>query len=302
MALYHRSNLNANNSIIENHGKLAHNMNNSLVKGLALLELVATNRTPLSLTELSEKLGLVKSNVHRLLQGLLELRYVRRDDEGMYRPSMRLLGLATAVVVNFDLRKIANPVMERVLERTRETVHLSVLDDDEVVYVAKLDSPEPVRAYSEVGGRAPAYCVATGKAMLAFQEPAAILAIAKRLKAYSPKTITQSDKFLAELKAIRTDGYAINRGEWRESVRGVAAPIFDSSGQVVAAIGISGPAERIKSTKYALHGALVIKAAAAITSAIQGERPAETMQKVLAGMKRTEAKPARPTRAATMRT
>jgi IclR family KDG regulon transcriptional repressor len=267
-------------------------MNNSLVKGLALLETIALSDAPMSLTELSEALGLVKSNVHRLLQGLLELHYVSRDDGGAYRPSMRFLGLATAVVMNLDMHRIALPIMERVLEQTRETVHLSVLDGDEVVYIAKLDSPEPVRAYSQVGGRAPAHCVATGKAMLAFQDEAVIARLSRRLKSYSPKTIMRPDAFIAELEAVRADGFAVNRGEWRESVRGIAAPIFDPAGRVIAAIGVSGPAERIKATKYAAYGSLVIVAATAIAAALQGDRSTKAMKTMLAGMKRDE-KPVR---------
>jgi DNA-binding IclR family transcriptional regulator len=241
-----------------------------------------------SLSELSKSLGVVKSNVHRLLQSLIELRYVSRNEDGTYRPCIRLLSLATSVTARFDLRLVALPFMQWLLEQTRETVHLSVLDGEEVFYVEKLESPEPVRAYSEVGGRAPAHCVATGKAMLAFRSEREIALLASHLKAHSPKTITRPDKFIAELKSVAANGYAVNRGEWRESVRGVAAPIVDSSGQVIAAIGISGPAERIKAARYAEFGAHVIKAAAAISSALRGEASDHKLSMMLAGMKRTE--------------
>jgi len=263
-------------------------MNNTLIKGLALIETLASSEQPMSLGELSESLGLVKSNVHRLMQALLELRYVSRD-AGAYRPGIALLNLANAVNRNFDLRNVARPVMDKVLEQTRETVHLSILDGADVVYVEKLDSPEPVRAYSVVGGRAPAHCVATGKALLAFEEPEALAALGPRLKAHSPKTITTRPKLLAELRSIATNGYAINRGEWRETVRGVAAPIFDSSGRVVAALGISGPAERIKAAHYARYGQYLIEAADTITAALCGEHSGRRkMTSMLIQMKRLD--------------
>jgi IclR family KDG regulon transcriptional repressor len=246
-------------------------LNNTLVKGLALLEELARSDRPLGVTELARRLDLGKSNVHRLLQGLTELGYARRQEsDGSYHASVRLWELGTAILANFDLREIASPYMEALLERTRETVHLSVLDGDEVVYVHKLDSPEPVRAYSEVGGRAPAYCVATGKAMLAWQGEAALQSLAGRLQRHSPKTLDDPQAFLREMERIRSNGFALNRGEWRESVCGVAAPIRDSSNQVIAAIGLSGPAERLRPSMLKALSAPVIEAALGIGLASGG--------------------------------
>ncbi len=95
-----------------------------------------------------------------------------------------------------------------------------MLDGDEVVYIHKLDSPEPVRAYSQVGGRAPAYRVATGKSMLAFQRPAFLVAISARLQSHSPRTITQPAEFLREMESVRRQGYAVNRGSRPPRVSG----------------------------------------------------------------------------------
>src|SRR3982751_2520970 len=123
-----------------------------------------------------------------------------------------------------NIRNAATAEMEKLLKLTRETVHLSVLDGDEVVYVHKLDSPEPVRAYSEIGGRAPAYCVATGKAILAWQDDAYLQQLSRRLARHTEKTITKPTELMQELERIRVAGFAVNRGEWRETVWGVASP------------------------------------------------------------------------------
>ena len=212
-------------------------MNNTLIKGLGLLEVLAHADRPLGVTELATRIGLGKSNVHRLLQALVELGYVRRDgDSGAYAASIRLWELGSAVLANLDLRRAAQDWMDWLLDRTRETVHLSVLDGDEVVYVHKLDSPEPVRAYSQIGGRAPAHCVATGKAMLAWIGDGPLEAMSRRLRGWSPRTVTDPAEFLREMERIRQVGYAVNRGEWRESVGGIAAPVRDPSGRVVAGI------------------------------------------------------------------
>lgn len=247
-------------------------MNNTLIKGLALLEELARSDRPLGVTELAGRIGLGKSNVHRLLQALVDLRYVRRDAAtGSYAASIRLWELGSSVLANLDLRRAAQAWMEWLLSRTRETVHLSVLDGDEVVYVHKLDSPEPVRAYSQIGGRAPAHCVATGKALLAWQPAPHLQALSRRLRAWSPRTLVDPAEFLREMDRVRQLGYAVNRGEWRDSVGGVAAPVHDPTGQVVAALGVSGPVERLRPSGYKAVSADVIRAADGIAAALAGD-------------------------------
>lgn len=244
-------------------------MNNTLVKGMALLEVLARSERALGVSELAARVEIGKSNAHRLLQALTELGYVRRaSDAGTYQASIRLWELGMALFAQIDLRSMAAPAMERLLLATRETVHLSMLDMDDVVYLAKLDSPQPVRAYSQVGGRAPAYCVATGKAMLSARSDILLQDLAQRLESHSPRTITDPQDFLREIARIRTQGYAENRGEWRESVCGVAAPIRDPAGQVVAAIGVSGPSDRVRPAHFKALGREVLQAAAEVERAL----------------------------------
>jgi DNA-binding IclR family transcriptional regulator len=159
------------------------------------------------------------------------------------------------------IRTYAREAMEYLQQRTRETVHLCVLDGDEVVYVHKIDSPEPVRAFSEVGARSPAWCVAPGKAILAWQPQAYLAGLSERLQRFTPRTITEPAEFLRELERARGNGYAVNRGEYRETVWGVAAPIRSGDGVVVASIGISGPATRVKPALFKELGAEVMLAA-----------------------------------------
>jgi IclR family transcriptional regulator, KDG regulon repressor len=252
-------------------------MNNTLIKGLGLLEVLARADRPLGVTELANRLGIGKSNVHRLLQALVELGYARRDeDNGSYAASIRIWELGSALLANLDLPRVAQSWMQWLLERHRETVHLSVLDGDEVVYVHKLDSPEPVRAYTQVGGRAPAHCVATGKAMLAWVGEPQLNALSMRLRGHTPTTITGADDFLREMDRIRQMGYAINRGEWRDSVGGLAAPIRDPGGRVIAAVGISGPIDRLKLSGHAALTADLLQAAAGVAASLAGDATAPT--------------------------
>ncbi len=241
-------------------------MNNTLVKGLALLDALARAPRPLGVTELAHALSMGKSNVHRLLQALVELGYARRDEAtGTYAAAIRVWEMGQAMLSNLNLKSLAGAQMQALSVATRETVHLSVLDGDEVVYVDKIDSPEPVRAYSTVGGRAPAHAVATGKAMLAFQDGARLDALSRRLARFSPRTVTDPDDFLREMARVRAQGYAVNRGEWRESVGGVGAPLREPGGRVIAAIGVSGPIERLKPSAIRPLAELVTQAAAAVS-------------------------------------
>lgn len=241
-------------------------MNNTLVKGLSIIELLAHSDRALGLTEIAAELDLAKSNVHRLLQALTEARYIVRDDRnGRYAAAIKLWELGSAVLSKLDLRVHAEHVMDELLTRTRETVHLSVLDGDEVVYVHKLDSPNPVRAYTQIGGRAKAHCVATGKAMLAFHSPAALERLSQQLQARTPRSIVDPERFLQEMARVRVQGYALNKGEWNESVYGIASPVSDASGQVVAALGLSGPKERFKTTQVKEFAPLIVEAASRIS-------------------------------------
>lgn len=242
-------------------------MNTTFVNGLALLEALARAGEPSGVSELARQLQLTKSNVHRLLQTLNERGYVRNlGATGRYEVTLKLWELGVEVLDKLDVKRVAFEPMERLVALTGETVHLSILDHGEVVYIDKVDSPQPVRAYSKVGGRAPAYCVATGKALLAHASPATVSAVARELRSHTANTITDAAELRAELKRVLDAGYAINRGEWREGVCGVAAPIRDGRGSVIAAIGISGPVDRLKPRVAKQFAPAVVEVARSISS------------------------------------
>lgn len=240
-------------------------MDKTLLKGLALLELLARSDRPRGVSELARAAGLARSNIHRTLQTLAAAGFVRQDAAGRYLCTLKLFELGRAVHDRIDVVRAAEPTIGRLAGVTQETVHLSVLDGTDVVYVHKVDSPQPVRAYSHVGGRAPAHCVATGKALLAWRDPSGVDQLHQALVAYTPQTITAPEALAEELAQVRRQGFAVNRGEWRASVCGVAAPIRDATGAVVAAIGISGPAERLPAAGLDAFAPNVVAAAEEIS-------------------------------------
>ena len=126
-------------------------MNNTLVKGLGILEVLARSPQPVGITEIATRERLLKSDVHRLVQSLVDLGYVRQERaSGAYFATVRLWELGFAVMGKTDIRKIAEPWMARLLDQTRETVHLSVLDRVDAVYIHKLESPEPAVSYTHL--------------------------------------------------------------------------------------------------------------------------------------------------------
>ncbi|WP_395541306.1 IclR family transcriptional regulator [Neotabrizicola sp. sgz301269] len=241
-------------------------MDSTLLKGLRVLEAVAQASGPVGATELAKTLDMTKSNAHRVLKTLEAAGYLRRNNlTGKYGLSVRLWELGQRAIAGVSVKVEAQDSMAWLAAETHETVHLSVLDADEVIYLDKIESSEPVRAYTTVGGRAPAYAVATGKALLAWQGPELIEAVATSLKRHTATTLADPILLGLELARIREQGFAVNLGEWRESVGGIAAPIRSADGRVDAAIGISGPRQRITPERIATFATLVIRAAAEIS-------------------------------------
>lgn len=222
-------------------------MDKTLLKGLAVLEAVAGQQgRPRTIEELARDLQLTRSNVHRTLQTLAHAKYLAKDEfTGSYYTTMKLFELGGKQLQRFDVRRFAPPYMRELAEETGETVHLSILEGMEVVYIDKIDSPQPVRAYTAIGGHAPAHAVATGKALLAHQADGYVDRFADRMERYTPSTITSALVLKEELSTVRRVGYAINRGEWRDSVGGLAVAVFNGLNQAVAGVGISGPVERL---------------------------------------------------------
>lgn len=220
-------------------------MDKAVVKAFKLLEILARSDKPLGVTALAQASDLGKSNVHRLLQTLLELSYVRATGDGSYTASLKMWELGCQVFSRLGIRDIARPFMQDLSAVTKETIHLSELDGWDVLYIDKIESSEPVRAYTQLGGRAPAYCTATGKAMLAYEDEDGLADCFETAHTFTARTISNLDRFLDEAAQIRHRRYAINRGEWRADIVGLAAPLVGADGKVCGAIGISGPASRL---------------------------------------------------------
>jgi len=218
-------------------------MDKTIVKGMTVLEALIAAPEPMGISELSRQLGLTKSNIHRYLQTFSELGYVQANG-GRYSATLKIWQQGAKVIERLDLRCAIRPVMDRLARATLETVHLAISDGADVIYVDKAEGVHSVRAFSEIGERAPAHCSATGKVFLAYHPTALQETLAGALRYYTPRTIVDSDALAAAVEEVRISGIAINRGEWEVSVGGVAAPVWGPDDQIIAAIGLTLPLVR----------------------------------------------------------
>lgn len=206
------------------------------------------SKGPRSLADLSRELNLHKSTVHGLLQALLKYAYVQQDEAtGHYRLGYRLLALGSAFLEQCDLREAAAPYLRKLVDEHGETVHLVIMNDGQVVYLDKIDSPQSIRMVSRIGRHLPTHCTGVGKAILAFLPPEKVRVIIDKrgLPRYTNNTITTWSELAEELARIRQQGVAYDREEIEVGLRCVAVPIIGFGSYPVGAISISGPAWRM---------------------------------------------------------
>ena len=220
-----------------------------LDRALRLLALLSDGK-PRTLQELSGEIELSTSTTFRQLATLVQYRYVQRDEQtNQYTLGLACLELARAYNEGNDLRRVALPELERLRNETKETVHLAILDETEIVYIEKLHGLHTIGFMgSRVGGRSPAYCTGVGKVLLAYTDPAVTRRyfLRRKLQRYTDKTITSFPALVTELASIHGQGYALDHGEHELGVCCVAAPIFDMKGDVIGGLSISGPLSRLE--------------------------------------------------------
>lgn len=207
-----------------------------------------TSETPeLSMTQISEMIGINKSTVHRLLATLQAKRFVERDPiTGLYSPGNRLLQLAFLTQEKNDLHEIAAPYMQRLNDMHLETITLSILDDKDMVYIAVLESPQKVKLAAKPGQRLPAFCTASGKVVMAYSPEDMVQSILEEgFRKYTSSTISTKETMLHILDLVRQRGFAYSEQEYEEGINAVAAPILDKKNRPLAAIAVAGPTYRL---------------------------------------------------------
>jgi IclR family transcriptional regulator, KDG regulon repressor len=246
----------------------------SLGRAFAILEEIARHREGIGLADLSKRVGLHNSTTFHLVKTLVSLGYVRQEKETKrYRVGRPLFALAASSLDEIEMVSLATPILEELARETGESSHFAVRMGDAVVVVARTSGPGAFQLADRVGVVRPAHCTALGKVILAALRPEQLTRFLERaeLKPSTEKSITEIPALLREIEDVRSSGIAFDDGEFNLEVRCVAVPVTDFTGQIIGALGISGPIWRL-SLQALQTRAKIVQAAADRLSAEFGAK------------------------------
>lgn len=218
-------------------------------RALILLRYIIEHEDGLSIREVSRELGYTPATVQKLINALNSQGYVVQDDlTDRYHLGPGAINLGLTALSRFKIRQIARPYMEELCQQSNETVFLAIARGDHAVYVDKVVSDLPIRMDASLGADRPYNCTAVGKVLLAdlMEEDIQLLADEGVFEKRTENSIVDVDELLSEIEKIREQGWAIDNREFDISAQCVAAPIYNHDSEIIAAITVSGPTERIK--------------------------------------------------------
>lgn len=243
----------------------------SVERAFLLLEFLGQSDTGLSISDLADRSGLPLGTIHRLLATLIDLGYAEQIPETRhYSLGLRFLQLHGLAIRRMNLAERAMPFMKRLMRQVDETIHLAVLDGPDIVYIDRVEGLQTTGMYTQIGKRVRAHATALGKAMLAFMPESVWRGIVEKhgLISYSPTTITCAEAFAKEMAATRKRGYSIDNSEGGDKVRCVGAPIYDYTGQVIAAASISAPVSRMPVSRDPILGEMICQTCQHISTSL----------------------------------
>jgi DNA-binding IclR family transcriptional regulator len=199
------------------------------------------------ISEIAQTTGLPKATAHRIIMTLSNTGLLERTPDGeKFRLGLPMVGLGLGALRRLDVRRTAQPYMQRLVDELKEICTLGVFDRGQVLYVEVVHSNHSLTIAARVGRHLPAHCTASGKVLLAFLPPEVVeLVLRKPLEVYTEKTITSHTQLREELSAVRQRGYAIADEELEVGVWAISAPIRDIDRNVVAALSIPFPTNRL---------------------------------------------------------
>ncbi len=240
-------------------------------RAFTLLSAFRPDDTEVSLADLCRRTGISKTTAHRLLHELSTWDAVEQVGRGGWRLGMTMFELGQLAPRQRGLREAAAPFLADLFQATQQTVHLAVPEGTDVVYVQKLHGRGGPEVASRIGGRMPAYCTGVGKAILAFAPPDRLAAVLDAgLARRTPRTVIVPRLLTAELATVREREYAEEHEESTVGIACVAAPIFATEDTPVAAVSITGWANRLDTNRFA---PAVRTAALGITRTLRAGHP-----------------------------
>jgi DNA-binding IclR family transcriptional regulator len=218
----------------------------------------------MTVTEISKRLCFPKSSVHQILNTLTSENILKKNPvTNRYFLGVKLFILGDKARANLEVRKVAEPLLKALKEKFDETVHLTVLDNDEVLYVECFESSKLLRPFQIIGYRAPLHCTAVGKAMMAFMNEQDIDRVirTKGLKRFTKNTLTDEMRLMKDLNTVVARGYSVDNVEHEQGVRCIGAPIRNHEGQVFAAVSVTWPSQRLQLSRIPKFAKTVIATA-----------------------------------------
>jgi IclR family KDG regulon transcriptional repressor len=239
----------------------------SVSKALDIIDCLSVEKEPLSASEVARRCDLSRPTAYRLLISLANKNFVVSPRDGHFTLGPKFLSISKNLLDRYDLIEIAKPHMDQLSQLSGETVHLTILDGVEMLYIWKVDSQQSIRMHASIGTRNPVYSTATGKAVLASLPIAELQQVIRHIQFTSrtANTITTQEELIEALETVRHKKYAIDDLENEEGIRCVAAPIFGLSGKVVGGLSVSGPAYRLGMDRLIELSKYVIATAAKIS-------------------------------------
>lgn len=234
---------------------------------LEVLEAISKLGVPSSLGSIISATGRPKGTVHRMVSTLVNTDFVRQDEAGRYFLTLKAWRIGSVAVQALDIADKGRPILSKLGSETGETVHLAVLDPSGgVVYVSKVESPKSISVQTRLGQINPSWCTATGRSMIAFNALVAQKVLSEKLEKFTNKTISSPVKIKELLDQVRVNGFAVTLAENHPEMGGIAAPIRDHTGAVVASCGVAIPAFRMNAELIDRFIPLVVDAANTISN------------------------------------
>jgi len=239
----------------------------SLGNALKLLNLFTMNEPEWSLVDLSDELDVGSSTIYRLTNTLIHEGFLVRDPfTKLYRLGSSLLQMGQYIITSFDICEISPPILEKLVQETGETAHLSILEGNKTIYLQVFECSNYINIFTHIGKKNPVHCTSTGQIILAYQNEERINSVIDEgLPAYSKCTITDPSIFKQRLKQIRSQGYTFNKDELNMGVSAIAAPVKSDSGKVEFSVSIAGPNSRINISNEQTLSKLVMNAASELS-------------------------------------
>ena len=226
----------------------------SLVKALELLDILSNKQAPMTLRELYQASGYPKSTIYALLSTLRAYGCIRQESDGRYYLGTKLFQWGCSVSASWDITRLARPYLERLARDTGSTALLSRVEGSSITVIDQCVSGAGIRVASEMGSHVSLYATSQGKLLLASLSDSAVRQLIPegKLQAFTPHTLTDLPALLADLERIRTQGYAIENGEYKIGLRSVSAPVYSRENDIAYIVSAVGLFRRVESDEFDL--------------------------------------------------